>query len=260
MSATELAARADALRALHQPGRPLVLPNAWDAASARAVVQAGFPAVATTSAGVAAALGWPDGEGTPPDEMLAAVARIARAVEVPVTADLEGGYGLAPADLVRGLLDAGAVGCNLEDTAHGAGAPGPLRDADHHAGYLAAVKEAGRQAGVDLVLNARVDVFVRRVGDEGTRTAEACRRAVRYREAGADCVYPITLRDPGAVRELVAAAEVVNVLALPDWLAAPELAALGVARISYGGGLFRLVERSLTALLATVAAEARPAE
>src|SRR5712692_5375356 len=116
-----LAEAAERLRALHAGSEPLVLPNAWDAATARAVVEAGFPVVATTSAGVSGGLGWAAGEATPADEMFAAVARIARVVDAPVTADIESGYGLPPEEIVRRLLAAGAVGCNLEDTDHTSG-------------------------------------------------------------------------------------------------------------------------------------------
>src|SRR5258708_5156659 len=147
------------LRALHAGSEPLILPNAWDAASARAVVEAGFPVVATTSSGVAAALGWADGEGTPSDEMFAAIGRISRVVDVPVTAHIESGYGLTPAEIVEKLLGGGAVGCTLEDTDHAAGKP--LRDATMHAQGLRAFKQAARSAGVDIVLNARPDVFLR---------------------------------------------------------------------------------------------------
>src|ERR687898_3672567 len=127
--------RCDLLRSLQRPGAPLLLPNAWDVATARAVVAAGFPVVATTSGGVAAALGYEDHEGAPGDEMFAAAARIARGVEVPVTVDAEAGYGMEPAELVAALRSAGAAGCNLEDTDHIAGS---LRDPDRHADWLGA--------------------------------------------------------------------------------------------------------------------------
>ena len=151
----ELASRCAALRALHVPGEPLLLPNAWDAASARAVVAAGFPVVATTSAGVAAALGYEDHQGAPADEMLAAAARITRAVDVPVSADIEDGYGLPPGEIVERLLAAGAVGCNLEDTDH---RTKELKDARRQADWLAEVCAAADGA---LVVNARVDTFLR---------------------------------------------------------------------------------------------------
>src|SRR3954447_13513287 len=119
--AIELQSRCDKLRSLHRPGAPLLLPNVWDVATARAVVAAGFPVVATTSSGVAAALGYDDHDGAPADEMLAAAARIARGVEVPVTVDAEAGYGMEPAELVAALRTVGAAGCNLEDSDHAAG-------------------------------------------------------------------------------------------------------------------------------------------
>jgi len=143
VTGSELQSRCDLLRSLHHPGDPLLLPNAWDVATARAVVAAGFPVVATTSGGVAATLGYEDNEGAPADEMLAAAARIARGVEVPVTVDAEAGYGMEPAELVAALRAAGAAGCNLEDTDHAAGS---LRDPDRHAEWLAA-RARGRVGG-----------------------------------------------------------------------------------------------------------------
>ena len=153
----DLQGQCDLLRSLHRPGAPLLLPNAWDVATARAVVAAGFPVVATTSAGVAETLGYDDHEGAPADEMLAAAARIARGVEVPVTVDAEAGYGMAPAELVAALRSAGAAGCNLEDTDH---TTGSLRDPDRHAEWLNEVRRAASADGYGLVINARVDVFL----------------------------------------------------------------------------------------------------
>jgi 2-methylisocitrate lyase-like PEP mutase family enzyme len=150
-----LADAADALRALHVPGRPLVLPNAWDAASARLVERAGFPAVATSSAALVESLGYEDGGSAPTDEVFAAIGRISRVLSVPVTADIEDGYGLSAEHLVDALLGAGAVGCNLEDR----GVTAAL-----HAERVRAVKEAGRARGVDVVVNARVDSFQRGAG------------------------------------------------------------------------------------------------
>ena len=132
----DLQSRCDLLRSLHRPGAPLLLPTAWDVATARAVVAAGFPVVATTSGGVAATLGFEDHERAPGDEMLAAAARIARGVEVPVTVDAEAGYGMEPAELVAALRSAGAAGCNLEDTDHAGGTAGRLRDPARHAEWL----------------------------------------------------------------------------------------------------------------------------
>ncbi len=224
---------ATAFRALHVPGRPVVLPNAWDAASARLVGAVGFPAVATSSGAVARSLGYEDHEHAPAGEMLAAAARIARAVDVPVTVDAEAGYGLAPGELVERLVAAGAVGCNFEDTDH---STGKLRDARQQAERLAEIRSA---AGGSLVVNARVDVFMG-TDDESAVLPEAIDRAKRYLDAGADCVYPILLASPDLVREFVQAVEPapVNVMYRPGDAALPALADLGVARISFGSGVF----------------------
>jgi 2-methylisocitrate lyase-like PEP mutase family enzyme len=237
-----LASRAELLRSLHVPGDPLVLPNAWDAASAKAVVAAGFPVVATTSAGVAEGLGYEDQEGAPREEMLAAAGRIARAVDVPVTVDAEAGYALEPAELAAALEEVGAAGCNLEDTDHAAGR---LRDSKEHAEWLGAVREAAPA----LVINARIDVFLR--GDGGV--PEALERAHAYLEAGADCVYPISLSDRTALAEFVVeAVGPVNVLGLPQAPPLAELAELGVARVSYGSLLYREATKHFEASLASL--------
>jgi 2-methylisocitrate lyase-like PEP mutase family enzyme len=239
----DLKSRCDALRSLHRPGAPLLLPNAWDVGTARAVVAAGFPVVATTSAGVADALGHEDHEGAPGDEMLAAAARIARAVEVPVTVDAEAGYGMAPAELVAALRSAGAAGCNLEDTDH---ADESIRDRAQQAQWLSAVREAAEADGYPLVINARVDVFLGPFiagGGPGTQAElvpEALRRANAYLEAGVDCVYPIVLWEADALRHF--ASEVrgpMNVVRLPQAPSLAELAAMGVARVSWGHLLYR---------------------
>lgn len=233
-----LAERARRLRELHEAPGLLVLPNAWDAASARALAGLGHPALATTSSGVSAALGYADGERTPPAAMLAAVAAIASAVDVPVTADLEAGYGLEPAALVEGLLAAGAVGLNLEDSDH-ASPDRRLVDAGRHADRLAAVKGAGRAAGVDLVLNARVDVHLR-----GLELEAGLERARRYAAAGADVVYPIAAPAATLARWVAEAGAPVNALLVDDGPSPAELAELGVRRATFGGGLF---DRALAA-------------
>src|SRR5881398_2565047 len=147
---SDLQSQCDLLRSLHRPGDPLLLPNAWDVATARAVVAAGFPVVATTSAGVAETLGYQDHEGAPGDEMLATAARIASGVEVPVTVDAEAGYGMEPAELVAALHSGCAAGCNLEDTDHGTGS---LRDPNRHAKWLRTVRQAASNDGYGLVIN-----------------------------------------------------------------------------------------------------------
>src|SRR3954468_19345331 len=223
----ELDRRCDLLRSLHRPGAPLLLPNAWDVATARAVVAAGFPVVATTSGGLAATLGYDDHEGAPADEMLAAAARIAKAVDVPVTLDAEAGYGMEPAELVAGLCRAGAAGCNLEDSDHAAGS---LRDPDRQAEWLRAVRQAASQDGYRLVINARVDVFAGPFlagagpGTQEDLVPEALRRAKAYLEAGVDGVFPIALWETDALRRFISEVRgPVNVVAapLPD---APSLA------------------------------------
>lgn len=247
----ELAKEAQLLRSLHRPGDPLVLPNAWDAASARAVEAAGFPVVATGSAAVAEALGYADHEAAPVDEMFAAAARIASAVSVPVTVDLESGYGLPARELVDRLLAAGAVGCNLEDTSH---RDGGLTDVDAQAAWLADVRAAASAAGVDVVVNARVDVFVRQAGEPAGRVDEAIRRGRAYAVAGADCVYPILVDDEASIGRLVdGIGAPVNILARPQAPSLARLAELGVARVSYGPGLHRATKSYLADLLRRVA-------
>ena len=227
---------------MHRPGAPLLLPNAWDVATARAVVAAGFPVVATTSAGVAASLGYQDQEGAPAEEMLAATARIARSVDVPVTADAEAGYGMQPAELVAALWNAGAAGCNLEDSDYTAGR---LRDPGRQAEWLAGVRTAATAADYQLVINARVDVFLPGFisgAGPGTKkefVAEAVRRAHAYLEAGADCVYPIALWEADALRQFTSEINApINIMRLPEAPPLAELAALGVARVSWATLLY----------------------
>jgi 2-methylisocitrate lyase-like PEP mutase family enzyme len=234
--AADLKTLADKLRELHS-GEMLVLPNAWDAASAKVVADAGFPAVATASAAISAMLGWPDGEGAPWQEMFAAAARIARAVPVPVTVDAEAGYGLQPRELVDRLLETGAVGCNLEDTDHKAGG---LSDAQAHAQWLAEVRSAADDAGIPLVINARVDTFLPPSGiPEDQRVAEAVRRGRLYREAGADCIYPIGVRQKDDLATLVAEIPAPINGNSSDQLDLPTLRAMGVARVTYGPRFYR---------------------
>jgi 2-methylisocitrate lyase-like PEP mutase family enzyme len=246
-----LAERAQALRALHWPGNPLVLPNAWDVASAKRFAEQGAAALATTSAGVANALGWPDGEKIPPQEMFAAVARIAAAVALPVTADLEAGYGLSAKELAERVIASGCVGLNLEDSHHARGR-GVLVDAERQAERIAALKRAGRDAGVDLVVNARVDTYLGVPLAGAERVAETIRRGRLYFEAGADCIYPITAHDEREIAEIVAGVgrRPVNVMALPTAPPLARLAAIGVARVTFGSSLLR---RALEAAAAAVA-------
>jgi 2-methylisocitrate lyase-like PEP mutase family enzyme len=199
----------------HVHGDPLVLPNAWDAASARLIEQAGAVAVATTSAGVAWSLGVPDGDHLRPEDAIAAVARIVRAVDVPVTADVESGYGDIAAT-VRGVVDAGAVGINIEDGAH------------REVRRIADARAAG---GDDLFINARIDTFLFGGGD----LDETVGRAAAYLDAGADGIFVPGVVDPAVVAELVERVPApLNVMAGPGAPSVAELAKLGVRRISVG--------------------------
>lgn len=246
---------ADRLRAMHHGPRPLVLPNVWDPASARSYAAAGFSALATSSAAVAITLGYADGQ-TPGEEMLAAVGRIARSVEVPVTADIENGYGLAPDELVSRLLAAGVAGCNLEDSDPVSRA---LADPAAQAGYLAAVRAA---AGPDLVINARVDVFVRPLpevtadaGEADPAVAEAVRRGNLYLAAGADCIYPIVAPPETIARLVTEIGGPVNAMCRAGGPTLAELASAGVARITFGSGLHARALRAVGEMAGELAAE-----
>lgn len=233
--------KAKALIALHSGGDPLLLPNVWDVASARVVEDAGFPAVATSSAGVAFSLGYADGENIPREKMLAAVARIALAVKVPVTADVEAGYGPTPADAARtarSVIEAGAVGMNLEDST--GNSKQPLVELPLQLEKIRAVRETAESSHVPLVLNARTDVYLLQVGAPATRYDEAIRRLRAFRDAGADCVFVPGLADAPTIARIVSDLQhPVNILAGPGSLSVFELHKLGVARISLGSGPMR---------------------
>jgi 2-methylisocitrate lyase-like PEP mutase family enzyme len=231
---TDLKERAERLRELHH-GELLVLPNAWDAGSAKIVADAGFPAVATASAAVSAVLGFPDGEGAPWQEMFAAAGRMARAVPVPVTVDAEAGYGMAPREFVDRLLETGAVGCNLEDTDHRAGG---LVEAGAHAEWLADIRSAADDAGVPIVINARIDTFLPGRG-VAEPLAEGVRRGLLYRAAGADCLYPIGVRARSDIAALVAELPGPINGNTGDELDLAALREVGVARVSYGPRFYR---------------------
>ncbi len=234
MSQGEQAVKAELFRAMHSGPRLLLLPNAWDAVSARVVVAAGFPAIATTSGGVAWALGYPDGETTPWDEVVAATARIARAVSVPVTADIESGYGDTPEAVARSIGDiigAGAIGVNLEDGLRGG--PSPIRSIEDAARRIRAAREAARAAGIPIVINARTDLYIKNIGGEASRFDETVARGRAYLAAGADCVYPIALRDGPTIGRLVKALGApINIMVRAGLPGVSELEALGVARAS----------------------------
>jgi len=235
-----LSEKALQFRQLHRGPNALVLVNVWDVASARVVEDAGFPALATTSAGIAFSLGYPDGECISREEMVARVARIVRAVAVPVSADIEAGYGStleSAAATARALIGAGAVGMNLEDT---------TRDPDRRLldlplaiEKIKAVRAVAADMRVPLVVNARTDVYLM-PGDPDAQYAEALRRLTAFRDAGADCVFAPGLKDAATIGHLVSALQCpLNIIAMPGVPPIPELEKLGVARVSLGSGPMR---------------------
>ena len=234
-------AKAIAFRQMHRGPKILVLPNAWDVISARIMEEAGFGAIATSSAGVAFTLGYPDGQKISREEMLARVTRIARAVKVPVTADVESGYGQRPEDAASttlGVIEAGAVGMNLED---GTGSSAsPLVDLSRQVEKIHAVREAAMKSKVLIVLNARTDVFLDKVGPEESRYDATLKRAIAFRDAGADCVFVPGLSEREVINRLVKDVQCpVNILVGPGSPTVNELEGLGVARITVGSALMR---------------------
>ncbi|HMI53897.1 MAG TPA: isocitrate lyase/phosphoenolpyruvate mutase family protein [Candidatus Saccharimonadales bacterium] len=235
------AEKAERLRKLHQGSKLLLLPNAWDVASARVVEELGFPAIATTSAGVAASLGYTDGQKVSRDEMLEAVGRIARAVKVPVTADMEAGYGTTPEEMVvtaQALIAAGGVGLNFEDiTGADESSHVPLA---LQLAKIRAIKETAAAAGVPVVLNARTDIYLMPIGPASTRFERSVERLRAYRAAGADCLFAPGVSDQETIAKLVKALEApLNILLTPDSPPLRELEKMGVARASTGSALMR---------------------
>ena len=238
MSKDKTKSMAEKFRAMHHGRRILLLPNAWDVASARVFEEAGFGALATTSAGVAFTLGFPDGQRISRDEMLGVVRRIATAVRVPVTADVEAGYGNRPEDTARTATDvseAGAVGMNLEDAT---GDPRkPLFDLTLQVERVKAVRETAREL---VVLNARTDVYLLQLETPATRYDAALKRLAVYRDAGADCVFVPGLQDVATIARLVKDLGCpVNILVGPGAPAVAELEKIGVARVTVGSGAMR---------------------
>jgi len=228
-------------RQLHRGRGVLILPNAWDVASARIFEEAGFPAIATTSAGIAFSLGYPDGQRIPREEMLARIARIARAVHVPVTADVESGYGSTPEDAARTtreLIQAGVVGMNLEDAS--GRQDQPLSSLQLAVEKIRAAREAAVQLRAQIVINARTEIYLLAGGNPDADYSEALRRLVAFRDAGADCVFAPGLKDAETIGRLARAVECpLNILAGVGTPSIPELAKLGVARVSVGSGPIR---------------------
>jgi 2-methylisocitrate lyase-like PEP mutase family enzyme len=241
MSNPEQRQKAEEFRKLHTEGDVLLLPNVWDVASARVVEDAGFPAIATSSAGIAFAQGFPDGQKIPPERMLAVIADIAKAVNVPVTADVEAGYGNRPEDAAltaRRVIDAGAVGMNFEDAT--GDAAHPLFDLPVQVQRIRAIRETGERVGVPLVINARTDVYLLQLGDPAGRYDEALRRMSSFRDAGADCVFVPGVVDVATISRFVGDLRCpMNILAGPGSPSVAELKRAGVRRISLGSGPMR---------------------
>jgi 2-methylisocitrate lyase-like PEP mutase family enzyme len=236
-----LKAKADAFRGMHQGPPILILPNAWDAVTARLFVKAGARAIATTSAGIAATLGYADGQKVPRELMMEAIARIARVVDVPVTADIESGYAASPKDLhesIRAVINAGAIGFNLEDATGNSSQP--LFTLEHQIERIRAARVAGDNANVRVVINARTDVYLAKVGEPATRFAETVRRLNAYREAGADCLFVPGVTDIPTLTQLVRSVPgPLNVLAGPGMPPVADLQRIGIARLSVGSGIMR---------------------
>ena len=255
MPNSERAQKAEAFRKMHLEGDILLLPNVWDVASARIIESAGFPAIATSSAGIAFAQGFPDGQKIPAERMLAVIAEISKAVQVPVTADVEAGYGSKPEDAARTsrrVIEAGAVGMNFEDAT---GDPArPLFDLEEQVERIRAIREQGKSLGVPLVVNARTDVYLLQIGEANTRYGEALRRLSAYRDAGADCLFVPGLMDLSTIRQFVADLKCpVNILAVPSSPSVAELKGAGVRRVSLGSGPMRAAMGLLRRLATEVA-------
>jgi 2-methylisocitrate lyase-like PEP mutase family enzyme len=245
---------ADEFRKLHRAPPVLLLPNCWDPMSARIFEAAGFPAGATTSGGLAWALGYPDGEKAPWAEVVAATRRIAEAVRVPVSADIEEGYGETADAVGRNVAEivrAGAIGINLED-----GTPRPdqpVRPVADAAARIRAARAAADAEGVPIVINARVDLYLKQVGDEASRFAETLKRAEAYLAAGADCIFPFALADLDVIRRLAAAVKApINIVARGGTPPLRQLEAAGIARVSTASGpaltVMSLIQRIATEL------------
>ena len=241
MDKKEQGRRAEVLRKLHQGPRILVFPNVWDAVSARVIEELGYPAIATSSAAVAFALGYPDGERISRDEMLEVVGRIANAVHVPVTADMEAGYGTTVEDMAataKALVTAGAVGLNLEDVT--GDTEKSQVEVSLQVKKIQTIKKVSTKLGVPLVINARTDVYLMPIGPEATRFERTVERLKAYRDAGADCLFVPGLCDRAIIEKLVKELKApLNILASAGCPSLKELEKMGVARVSVGSGLMR---------------------
>jgi 2-methylisocitrate lyase-like PEP mutase family enzyme len=228
-------------RQLHRGPGVLILPNAWDVASARIFEDVGFPAVATTSAGIAFSLGYPDGQRIPREEMMARIGRITRAVHVPVCADVEWGYGATPEDAAkttRELIQMGVIGMNLEDAS--GRRDQPLSSLELAVEKIKASRAAAVEMRAQIVINARTDIYLLPGGNPDAEYLEAVRRLIAFRDAGADCVFAPGLKDAETIGRLAREVECpLNILVGPGSPTIPQLAKLGVARVSVGSAAMR---------------------
>lgn len=246
---TDLAAKATLLKSLHVPGNPVFLPTVWDAWSARLAVDAGFAALTVGSHPLADSIGKPDAEGMSFEEVLARVAQITAAADVPISVDIESGYAQTPQRLIEGLTEAGAVGLNIEDTVHSEG--GRIRDPQEHADLVGALRVAADESGVPVVINARTDVLLRQIGDESDRVDRAIARLKLAADAGADSLYPVGRHEPDVQRRLTSELALpVNAIALPDVDDPASFGPLGVGRISFGPFLQRALSARAEEILA----------
>lgn len=222
-------------RELHHGKRILILPNAWDVPSARIFENEGFPAVATSSAGLMVSLGYPDGEVMSRDEFVTAVGRIARVISAPLSVDIVAGFGKTSKEVlttVKAVLKAGGIGINIEDFIH---ATKRLYPVERQVENVKAIKKLGDTIGIPLVINARTDALRFGAGDEEAKFKEAVSRAAAYRDAGADCVYPIGLIEATSIRRFVKELDFpINVMVRKGLPSVNELEGLGVARVSFG--------------------------
>lgn len=249
MSKEVLQERATALKALHVAGDPVILPTVWDAWSAKLAVDAGFAALTVGSHPVADSVGKEDGEGMSFDDLTTRVAQITGAVDVPISVDVESGYGEPAQRLIDGLLEAGAVGLNVEDTVHSEGKR--LRSAEEHAALVGELRKASDAAGVHVVINARTDLFVRNDGDDADRVDRAIARLKLAADAGADSLYPVGRHDDDTMRRLTSELPLpVNAIALPDTDDPASFGPLGVGRISFGPFFQRALSTHAETLLA----------
>ena len=249
MSKGVLQERATTLKALHVPGDPVILPTVWDAWSAKLAVDAGFAALTVGSHPVADSVGKADGEGMSFDELTARIAQITGAVDVPISVDIESGYGEPPQRLIEGLISAGAVGLNIEDTVHKEGKR--LRTPEEHAALVGELRKASDAAGVHVVINARTDLFIRNDGDDADRVDRAIARLKLAADAGADSLYPVGRHDPDTMRRLTSELPLpVNAIALPDADDPASFGPLGVGRISFGPFFQRILSGHAETLLA----------